>query len=89
MNSLNARKAFLVGGILSSLLYTAMVVISAMLWQSYSSSSQTISELSAYGAPTRALWMVLGTFYMLLVTSFGWAVFQSACRNRALRIWGA
>jgi hypothetical protein len=89
MNSLNARKAFLVGGIVSSLLYTAMVVISAMLWQSYSSSSQTISELSAYGAPTRALWMVLGTFYTLLVISFGWAVFKSAGRYRSLRIVGA
>jgi hypothetical protein len=83
-----ARKAFLVCGILSSLLYVAMTVFSAMQWESYSSASQTISELSAIGAPTRPLWVLLGIFYTLLVTSFGWGVWKSAGRNRALRIVG-
>lgn len=54
------RKALLVRGILSSLLYVAMTVFSAMRWESYSSASQAISELSAIGAPTRPLWVLLG-----------------------------
>jgi hypothetical protein len=83
-----ARKVLLVCGILSSLLYVAMTVFSAMRWESYSSASQTISELSAIGAPTRPLWVLLGIFYTLLVTVFGWGVWKSADRNRALRIVG-
>lgn len=46
-----ARKALLVCGIVSSLLYLAMNVFVAMQWEGYSSASQTISELSAIGAP--------------------------------------
>jgi hypothetical protein len=54
------RKTLLVCGILSSLLYVAMTVFIAMQWEGYSSASQTVSELSAIGAPTRSLWVALG-----------------------------
>ena len=59
-----------------------------MQWEAYSSASQTISELSAIGAPTRSLWAVPGAIYTLLVTAFGWGVWKSAGRSRALRIAG-
>ena len=55
-----ARKSLLVCGVLSSLLYVAMTVLVAMQWEGYSSASQTISELSAIGAPTRSLWVGAG-----------------------------
>ena len=83
-----ARKSLLVCGILSSLLYVAMTVFIAMQWEGYSSASQTISELSAIGAPTRSLWAVPGAIYTILVTAFGWGVWKSAGRSRALRIAG-
>ena len=54
-----ARKLLLVCGILSSLLYAAMNVFVRMLWEGYSYASQTVSELSAIGAPTRRLWFLL------------------------------
>src|SRR6185503_11189503 len=60
----------------------------AMQWEGYSSASQTISELSAIGAPTRSLWVWPAAFYTVLVTAFGWGVWRSAGRNRALRIAG-
>ena len=82
------RKVLLICGILSSLLYIAMDVFVAMRWEGYSSASQTVSELSAIGAPTRPLWVVLGISYTLLVTAFGWGVWKSAGRTRALRIVG-
>jgi hypothetical protein len=82
------RKILLVCGVVSSLLYIAMTAFVAMQWQGYSSASQTISELSAIGAPTRPLWVLLATFYTLLVTAFGWGVMKSAGHNRALRIAG-
>jgi hypothetical protein len=78
----------LVCGILSSLLYVAMTIFVAMQWETYSSASQTISELSAIGAPTRSLWAVPGAIYTVLVTAFGWGVWKSAGRSRALRIAG-
>jgi Protein of unknown function (DUF998) len=82
------RQVLLVCGILSSLLYVAMNVLAAMLWESYSSVSQTVSELSAIGAPTRRLWVSLGMVYTMLVLAFGCGVWASAPRNRSLRAVG-
>ena len=82
------RKIFLVCGVLSSLLYVAMNVFVPMQWQGYSSASQTVSELSAIGAPTRPLWVPFGIAYTLLVAAFGWGVRASAHRNRPLRVAG-
>jgi hypothetical protein len=82
------RNVLLVCGIVSSLLYVAMNIFVAMRWEDYSSVSQTVSELSAIGAPTRPLWVLLGIVYTLLVTAFGWGVWRSARRNRPLRVVG-
>ena len=83
-----ARKSLLICGILSSLLYAAMNVFVPLQWEGYSSASQTVSELCAIGAPTRPLWVWLGTVYSLLVAAFGWGVWKSAGRNRPLRVVG-
>ena len=88
MNNLAIRRALLACGVLSSLLYVAMNVFVAMQWDGYSSASQTVSELSAIGAPTRPLWVPLGIVYTLLVAAFGWGVWASAHRNRPLRVVG-
>lgn len=82
------KKVLLGCGIISSLLYVAMNIIVPMQYPGYSSTSQTISELSAIGAPTRTLWVILGTIYTLLVTAFGWGVLKSAQHKRSLRIAG-
>jgi hypothetical protein len=82
------RKLFLFCGILSSLLYVFMNVYVAMQWKDYSSASQTVSELSAIGAPTRTVWVPLGIAYTLLMAGFGWGVWISAHRNRSLRVAG-
>jgi hypothetical protein len=82
------RPALLVCGIVSSLLYVAMNVFVAMQWEGYSSASQTVSELSAIGAPTRPQWVLLGIAYTLLVIAFGLGVWGSARRNRPLRVVG-
>ena len=82
------KKILLVCGILSSLLYVAMNIFVPMLYDGYNSASQTVSELSAIGAPTRALWVSLGTVYTLLITAFGWGAWQSAAQNRNLQIAG-
>jgi hypothetical protein len=82
------RDAWLVCGVVSSLLYVAMTLIVPTGWPGYSSTSQTVSELSAIGAPTRPLWVVMGLVYTLLVTGFGRGVWMVAADNRHLRVAG-
>jgi hypothetical protein len=73
-------------GIASSLLYAAMIW--AIRYEGYSVISQVPSELTAIGAPTQALWARLGWIYTVLETAFGFGLWQSAGRNRAMRIVG-
>lgn len=83
------RSALLSCGILASVLYVAMTLFVGLLWEGYSVASNVPSELSAIGAPTRALWILLGTVYGVLMIAFGWIVWASAPPNRALRAVGA
>jgi hypothetical protein len=71
---------------ISSLLYVAMSIFVAREDPRYSSVSQTVSELSAVGAPTRQLWVSWSFVYIFLVTAFGWGIRLSAERNGALVI---
>jgi len=85
------RRAALACGALSSLLYVAMNVLVPLQWPGYDSASRVVSELSAVGAPTRPLWVVLGIAYTLLVVAFGWGVWAEAGGakgERRLRITG-
>lgn len=87
--STRVTKALLLCGILSSLLYMAMNVFVPMRFPGYDSASQTVSELSAIGAPTRPLWVALGTVYTVFVAAFGWGVLRSAGQAHPLRVVGS
>jgi hypothetical protein len=63
-----------------------MDLIASQLYDGYSYRDQTISELSAIGASTRAFWVPLGYVYSTLVLAFGLGVWMSAGDRRALRI---
>lgn len=80
------RKLLFICGLLSSLLYVAMNIFIPVLYDGYNSASQTVSELSAIGAPTRPLWVLLGIAYTLLVIAFGFGLRISARRIRPLHI---
>lgn len=82
-------RRLLVCGLLSALLYAAMLAFVPRWWDGYSSAAQTVSELSAIGAPTRPLWVPLGILWTLLFAAFGFGVRAAAGTNRALRIAGA
>jgi Protein of unknown function (DUF998) len=83
------RTVLLACGILSSLLYVGANVAGARRWRSYSLSSQTVSELSAIGAPSRPVVIPLLTGHGVLLMPFGFGVREAAGRNRALRATGA
>ena len=85
---MTVQKILVICGILSSVLYIVMNILGAVLYEGYSSVSQTVSELSAIGAPTRPLWVASGIVYTLLVAAFGWGVRESAGYNRPMRIAG-
>jgi pimeloyl-ACP methyl ester carboxylesterase len=83
------RKTLLLCGVFSSVFYVAMNIYVAAHAEGYSAISQTVSELSAIDAPTRALWMPLGFLYGVLVLAFGFGIWLSSGRNRCLRVAGA
>ena len=86
---MDRRKALVVFGIASSVLYTTMLVVVPMRWEGYSSASQTVSELSAIGAPTRPLWTALGTIWTVFYAAFGCGVvWKTGRESRALRVAG-
>ena len=82
------RTTLLLCGIVSVLLYFVMNVLGVALYPGYDWVSQTVSELSAIGAPTRTMWVWLALAYTLLVLAFGFGVRRSAGRSASLRIVG-
>jgi hypothetical protein len=82
------RKLLLVAGIVSSIYYIELNIFIPFLFEGYDIASQTISELSAIGAPTRILWVVLAALYIVLFAAFGLGVLRSANGNRFIRISG-
>jgi hypothetical protein len=83
-----AHKALLACGIVAPLVYLASDVIAGMRWDGYSFRDQTISELNAIGAPTRALTIALGLAGYTFMVAFGLGVWRSAAVNRRLRLVG-
>lgn len=81
--------ALIAGGLVSSLVYVAINVIVPLAWDQYSVTNQTVSELSAIGAPTRGLWLAAVTPYLILFAAFGLGILRSAGTNRWLRITGS
>jgi len=79
------RKALLVCGILSSLVYAGADVLGGIRYEGYGFTSQTISELAAIAAPSRPLVVPLSITYDVLVIAFGLGVWGSAGRKRPLR----
>jgi len=82
-----ARILLACGGAAAAL-YTAMMLLTGLLWREYSITGQTVSELSAIGAPTRTLWIVLGTVYSVLVAAFALALLLGTWHSRAMRAAG-
>lgn len=82
------QTTLLTAGVVSSLLYVAMNIFMPMQWPDYNWTSQTVSELSAIGSPTRPVWTVLAVIYVLLVGGFGIGVRMAAGENRRLKVVG-
>ena len=84
-----AQKSLLSCGIIAMLWYAVINIIVALQYPGYNAASQTVSELSAINAPTRAIWLVLCLFYSLFFISFGAGILLSANQNPKLRFVAA
>lgn len=83
------NKALLVSGIASSLWYVAINIFVPFSYEVYSLRSFTVSELSAIGAPTRILWVLVVTVYPLLFAAFGWGLIRMPEATRRLKLIGS
>lgn len=81
------RKVLLCGGPVSSLLYVvATDSLAAARWDDYSRTGQMVSDLFAVGSPGREVLVRVMWVYTVLFVAFGVGVWNSARRNRALRV---
>jgi hypothetical protein len=85
------RTVLLASGIAAAVWWVAIDIIGSLRYPGYSYVDQTISELSAVGAPTRTFMMtVSGIPYVALMIAFGVGVWLVAgIRSRAGKIVGA
>ena len=85
------RRVLLVCGIAAAVWWVAIDVVGSFRYPGYSYVDQTISELSAIGAPTRTFMMtVSGIPYAVLMIAFGVGVWLvTGVRSRVGKIAGA
>jgi hypothetical protein len=83
---LRVRRALLVCGILSSLIWLGIDIIAALRYEGYSYPFDPISGLTAIDAPTRSFVNTLSPIYIVLKAAFSLGVWKSAGQKRALRI---
>lgn len=88
LTSRNPPKLLVAAGVLMFALYIVMDVVASLAYDGYSYKDQTISELSAIGAPTRTFWMVMSVFYQVLAFAFAVGVLAVAGHRRAVRVVG-
>ena len=85
-HAVGSRRLLLGCGVAFALLWVGMDIVASILYDGYSYRDQTVSELSAIGAPTRPFWFALGAVWSGLVIAFAVGVWQSAGPTRALRV---
>jgi hypothetical protein len=84
------RQLLLGCGIVAPAWWVAMDVLGSLRYPGYSYIDQTISELSAEGAPTRIFITVLSLIpYVVLMIAFGLGVWRAAGGRPAGRVTGA
>jgi hypothetical protein len=84
--SFQVRTVLLYCGILSSVLYTGVVISAPFFWQNYDRAAQSVSELFAIGAPSTAFVVPPFILYAFLIFAFGTGIWMSAGAKRTLKI---
>ena len=87
--NLIGNKGLMLSGVLSVVFYVLHVVIGGIKWKGYSHLQQPISDLTATGAPNRALMLTLTTIYGFLALLFAvlFTILKSK-EHHSLVFWG-
>jgi hypothetical protein len=72
-------------GIFAGLLFIGTDLLAGNLWKGYNFTSQSISELSAFDAPTRLFVLFSNFIYYSFLITFGVGIWKTAGQNRILR----
>ncbi|MGV9711694.1 DUF998 domain-containing protein [Gordonia sp. NPDC003424] len=81
-----AETALLACGVAAAAVQIVSDVVAATRYSGYSYRDQTVSELSAIGAPTRDLLLVTGWIFEALICAFAVGVWRAAGHRTALRV---
>jgi hypothetical protein len=68
------QKPLLICGLLTLVVFVLTDALAGTLWDGYNFTTQSINELSAIGAPTRPLVVLLNLIYYALAIAFGLGV---------------
>jgi hypothetical protein len=74
--------------VLTFVVYIAMDIAASLAYDGYSYRDQTISELSAIGAPTRTFWVIAAAGWHALLFAFAFGVLAVAGQRRSVRAVG-
>lgn len=85
----SARGLLLASGVVAPVWWVGMDIVGSLRYPGYSYLNQTISELSAEGAPTRTLMVLSGIPFTVLMVAFGVGIWKTAGDRRVQRITGA
>jgi hypothetical protein len=85
---LRLQRLLISGGVLAATTYIGLDLLAASLYPGYSLRDQAISELSAKGAPTAALWGAVAPVFAVGLVAFGVGLWRMR-ESRALRLTGA
>jgi hypothetical protein len=75
-------------GLLSSVLYVATDIVGSLSYRGYDYAGQSISEMSAIGAPTASMLVPFYLAYSVLVTAFGCGLWSVSYARTGLRRCG-
>jgi hypothetical protein len=87
-NYTSTRNFLIRCGMLSSIWYVAINIFVPLQDNNYIVANLTVSELSAIGAPTRILWVLLCSLYTLLFAAFGWGVLHVDTKTKTTKAIG-
>ncbi len=68
------------------MVYLVADISASLRYEGYSYVDQTLSELSAVGAPTRTLWVSLAIVYHVLMAACGIGIWKAADGKRRLQV---
>lgn len=80
------KKIFFGCGILAAILFIATDLLAGTFWRNYNFISQSISELSAVGSPTRQFVLISNLICDLLLIIFSYGIYREAEKYLTLKI---